>query len=118
MSGWVKLVLSAVVLFNALTVGCGSSESSGVKSGSGAGGLGGVGGAGSGGAGGSGGKACVPGSEQTCYTGPVETQGVGMCKAGVQVCREDGLGFGECKGELVPRGDSCSTKEDEDCDGK
>lgn len=61
---------------------------------------------------------CKPGEEQECYSGEVKTLGVGPCSAGSQVCDADGLGFGECKGEVLPSDETCSTLDDDDCDGK
>lgn len=57
-----------------------------------------------------------------CYHGPAGTDGIGICRAGVRVCR-DGL-WSTCEGEVVPRGDPAAGQpetacdlEDEDCDG-
>ncbi|WP_437999577.1 hypothetical protein WMF26_06340 [Sorangium sp. So ce185] len=75
---------------------------------------------GEGGGGGDGGgpsETCVPGSVIACYSGPAGTRGVGPCAAGTQTCRPNGLGFGDCVGEVTPAEDICSTPEDEDCDG-
>ncbi|AGP34138.1 hypothetical protein SCE1572_06280 [Sorangium cellulosum So0157-2] len=80
-------------------------------------GEGGGGGSDGGGGGGAPSETCVPGSVIACYSGPAGTRGVGPCAAGTQTCRPNGLGFGDCVGEVTPAEDICSTPEDEDCDG-
>jgi hypothetical protein len=60
---------------------------------------------------------CQPGSSQACYPGPPRTEGVGICKAGVERCRPDGSGFGPCEGAVLPQRESCGTEADDDCDG-
>src|SRR5262245_20572362 len=76
----------------------------------------GLGGEASGGSGGSGGatsstgtgSACKPGDTRDCYSGPPGTEGVGTCKAGSQVCNNDGMSYGPCGGEIQPLGlDKC-----------
>jgi hypothetical protein len=62
-------------------------------------------------------KVCEPGSSRACYSGPMGTDGIGMCKAGAEVCNADGTGYEECSGEVAPRPEDCATAEDEDCDG-
>jgi hypothetical protein len=89
----------------------------------GAAGSGGMGGAaGMGGATGSGGMGgamvCTPGDTQPCYEGPAGTEGVGLCKAGVQKCSADGAGYGACEGQVLPSAETCSTPGDDDCDGQ
>ncbi|MEZ4301661.1 MAG: MopE-related protein, partial [Polyangiaceae bacterium] len=61
---------------------------------------------------------CIPGSTKACYSGPPETEGVGPCKGGTQVCNDDGQGYGACEGEIAPLPETCETPEDDDCDGK
>ena len=62
---------------------------------------------------------CTPGTKRDCYTGPSGTSGKGICVGGTQTCNDDGLGFGECVGEVVPRPEDCTTADiDEDCDGE
>lgn len=71
---------------------------------------------GGGGAGGGGGfeeRACEPGERRACYTGPEGTEGIGICRAGEEVCAADGAGFGACEGEQTPTMDACGP---EDCD--
>lgn len=62
--------------------------------------------------------ACAPGVTKPCYSGPAGTEGVGVCKAGVQTCDATGSGFGPCVGEVLPGVEDCKTPADEDCDGK
>jgi alpha-tubulin suppressor-like RCC1 family protein len=52
---------------------------------------------------------------RACYTGPAGTQGVGECKAGIQVCT-NGL-WGICQGQVLPQSEICDNK-DNDCDGQ
>ena len=61
--------------------------------------------------------ACTPGEMKDCYSGPMETLGVGACQGGVQVCKLDGSGYEECAGEIVPQAETCLTPQDDDCDG-
>jgi hypothetical protein len=60
---------------------------------------------------------CMPGDTEPCYSGPPNTEGVGICMAGVRTCGADGR-FGDCAGEVLPSADDCMTPEDEDCDGQ
>lgn len=52
---------------------------------------------------------------QPCYTGPPQTENVGLCKPGTQSC----IGtLGTCNGEVLPAAhDDCFTNTDDDCDG-
>jgi Beta-propeller repeat len=63
------------------------------------------------------GSACVPQSTAPCYDGPIGTEGVGICKAGVMTCNADGMAYGPCTGEVKPKPEDCATPQDEDCDG-
>ncbi len=60
---------------------------------------------------------CVPGATVPCYSGPATSVGIGICKAGVQTCKPDGLGLGPCQGEVVPAAEDCLAPADEDCNG-
>ena len=60
---------------------------------------------------------CVPGATVPCYSGPATSVGIGICKAGVQTCKPDGLGLGPCQGEVVPAAEDCLAPADENCDG-
>jgi len=58
--------------------------------------------------------ACWGDMTLSCYNGPNKTQGVGLCKAGVQLCTS-GV-WGTCTGEVTPTKELCDGK-DNDCDG-
>ncbi|MFT3769104.1 MAG: hypothetical protein QM820_26995 [Minicystis sp.] len=60
---------------------------------------------------------CIPGAQIPCYSGPPGTEGVGICKAGVQTCNPSGMSYGACVGEVQPKPENCDTPEDENCDG-
>jgi hypothetical protein len=59
---------------------------------------------------------CIPGETQSCYSGPMGTEGVGVCHAGTMTCRADGSGFDGCVGEVLPSPERCNGVDD-DCDG-
>lgn len=63
---------------------------------------------------------CTPLMEQACkYNGPAGTENVGLCKAGVQICKMDGSAYGECTGEIGPAAsEDCATMGDDDCNGQ
>ncbi len=62
---------------------------------------------------------CVPKSTQPCYSGPKGTEGVGICTAGTQTCKDDGTDWGPCTGDVLPEAkDSCLDQLDNDCNGK
>ncbi len=63
------------------------------------------------------GCSCTPNTTQPCYTGPMGTQNVGNCKAGIQTCNGQGTAYGPCVGEVIPVMETCATPGDEDCDG-
>jgi hypothetical protein len=59
---------------------------------------------------------CVPAqTEQSCYTGPMGTAGVGSCRAGKQSC----IGtIGACTGEVRPAAiEDCLNDADDNCNG-
>ena len=60
---------------------------------------------------------CEPNTVTACYGGPVGTQDVGLCQAGIRTCNAEGTAHGPCVGEVVPQSEICATSEDEDCDG-
>ncbi|MFO0759151.1 MAG: hypothetical protein U0359_21845 [Byssovorax sp.] len=101
-----------------------STTSTGSTTGGGAGGTGGNGGgastttSGTTGGGGSGGTACVPGAAISCYDGPPNTEGVGLCVSGTRTCKADGSDYGPCLGEVTPQAETCATPGDDDCNGK
>lgn len=60
------------------------------------------------------------GERRSCYAGPTGSAGVGVCRAGSQVCqRIDGrLTWGQCNDMIVPNFEICSNGIDDDCDGE
>jgi len=60
--------------------------------------------------------ACVENAEEGCYSGPDNTAGRGICKAGTRTCR--GGVWGACSGEVLPGVEQCGDALDSDCDGK
>jgi hypothetical protein len=65
----------------------------------------------------SGSAGCSAGQVMDCYEGPEGTVGVGICKAGSQICLEDRSGFGPCEADVTPAAEDCWKSEDEDCNG-
>ena len=61
---------------------------------------------------------CAPGSEEPCYDGPMGTEDVGLCVAGIRTCADDGMSVGPCVGQVTPLVEDCETEVDDDCDGK
>jgi len=59
---------------------------------------------------------CQPKISRKCYSGKPGTEGKAHCRAGIQICKEDGSGFGPCLGEAPPKKELCNNKDD-DCDG-
>lgn len=60
---------------------------------------------------------CVMGAIQPCYASTAGSLGVGNCKSGIQECI-NGLAWGECTLQVLPKPESCATLEDDDCDGE
>lgn len=61
---------------------------------------------------------CEPGVKEDCYSGLEGTADVGICQTGTHTCQTSGMGFSECAGEVIPRGEDCYTPDiDENCDG-
>jgi hypothetical protein len=52
---------------------------------------------------------------QSCYSGPSNTVGVGVCRTGTQTC--SGGSFGNCDGEIIPTAEVCNGQDD-NCDGQ
>jgi hypothetical protein len=62
----------------------------------------------------------------SCYTGPPETDGVGICMPGSQYCSAGNWGaedengvyqIGLCEGEITPKDEDICNNADDDCDG-
>jgi Putative metal-binding motif len=141
MNGSSFLVLSFIALSSfGCSAGAVSNQSTG-SGGNGGGASGGGGGqAGQGGEGGSGGMACTPtnevcdgmdndcdsqvdedcgcidGQTQDCYSGSMETKGIGACVVGQQKCDLTG-NWGPCMGEVLPSPEGCNNVDD-DCNGQ
>jgi hypothetical protein len=60
---------------------------------------------------------CTPKATQDCYNGAAGTEGKGLCIGGKQTCKDDGMGFGPCVGEVVPTPENCASGQDQDCNG-
>jgi hypothetical protein len=56
---------------------------------------------------------CQPG--ERCYTGPLGTEGVGLCHGGFTVCKDDQWA---CADEVTPTAEVSGNTDDEDCDGE
>jgi hypothetical protein len=62
---------------------------------------------------------CTPNGTQSCYDGPQGTLGVGLCKAGLQTCNDQGTAWlAGCVGEVTPVPETCLTPGDDDCNGQ
>jgi hypothetical protein len=62
---------------------------------------------------------CLPNSVAPCYSGPPNTQNVGICKAGTKTCNGLGTAYAACVGEVLPAAmESCSNTLDDNCNGQ
>jgi hypothetical protein len=61
---------------------------------------------------------CPPNQMVACYSGPAGTAGVGICKSGLAQCNAQGTAMGPCMGEVLPQTETCTTPEDDDCNGQ
>ena len=61
-------------------------------------------------------RVCRKGEKRPCYTGRLGTNGVGLCKAGHQVCV--GGRFGSCVGQHLPAKSELCDGKDNDCNGQ
>ncbi len=59
---------------------------------------------------------CRMGETRACYTGPMNTADVGICRSGTQTCM-GGVGWGPCLNEVLPRAEICLNRLDDDCNG-
>jgi hypothetical protein len=59
---------------------------------------------------------CNPSETRDCYTGHMDTEGVGPCVGGTQLCLASGV-WGNCVGEVVPSGEICGDGIDNNCNG-
>ena len=62
---------------------------------------------------------CQANANRPCYDGPNGTNNVGACRPGTQTCAQDGSGWGNCVGEVVPGMEAghCKDGIDNDCNG-
>lgn len=60
---------------------------------------------------------CTPSAVEPCYLGAPGTEGVGACKAGTRTCKNDGLTWSLCLGQVLPAPEICANGLDESCDG-
>ncbi len=58
----------------------------------------------------------LPRTGQPCYTGPIETLGVGVCAGGTRDCQTNGA-WSACNGQVLPSAEVCGDELDNDCDG-
>jgi hypothetical protein len=58
----------------------------------------------------------VDGIDEVCYEGPINTENIGVCRAGSSLCT-DGV-FGACIGQVTPVDEACDNEIDDDCDGQ
>lgn len=61
---------------------------------------------------------CAANEASDCYSGPPNTEDVGLCAGGSAMCNGSGTQLGACEGEVVPALENCDTPGDDDCDGK
>ena len=59
---------------------------------------------------------CECSEDTSCYGGPPETRGIGLCQDGARTCADDDA-WGECDGWVEPTVELCDG-EDNDCDGE
>ena len=63
---------------------------------------------------------CKVGERRPCYTGPIGTEGEGICHGGQEFCVRNAAGQAEwssCTGQTLPRPESCNGVDD-DCNGE
>ncbi|HEY5925941.1 MAG TPA: MopE-related protein [Kofleriaceae bacterium] len=61
-------------------------------------------------------ESCDPGATRDCYTGDSITKDVGPCHGGTQHCTAAGQ-WGNCTGQVVPVGETCTDSVDNNCNG-
>ena len=59
---------------------------------------------------------CDPGEMRDCYTGHMDTEGVGPCAGGTQMCLAAGM-WGNCVGQVLPAPELCTDGIDNNCNG-
>jgi len=63
------------------------------------------------------GISCQCTEDSSCYSGPEETRGVGLCRDGTRACSANGEQWLACEGSVVPVMERCD-EQDNDCDGR
>ena len=59
---------------------------------------------------------CEVGAKLPCYAGPAGTVGEGACQLGLVTCNDQNE-WGECKGQVVPKPETClNLGQDDDCE--
>ena len=64
------------------------------------------------------GASCPCTLDPSCYGGPPDSRGVGLCSDGERACGERGESWGVCEGWVGPEPERCGGGVDEDCDGR
>jgi hypothetical protein len=59
---------------------------------------------------------CTAGMTRSCFNGPPDAPGVGICRAGTITCLSSGM-WSECRGAVTPMAEACNGRDD-DCDGE
>lgn len=59
---------------------------------------------------------CSVGQTIECYTGPMASNGVGLCASGTRTCNPILQEFGPCLDQVLPADEDCDSPADEDCD--
>ncbi len=62
------------------------------------------------------GCSCTPGTTRSCFNGPPDAVGVGVCRAGTITCIASGR-WSDCTGAVNPSAEVCNGRDD-DCDGE
>lgn len=62
---------------------------------------------------------CVPGDQRECYSGNANTKGIGICKAGKEICTPEFAWSGSCVGEVLPQNsEACGDGLDNNCNSQ
>lgn len=61
-------------------------------------------------------RECRPGTQGTCFDGPAQSAGRGICRDGQRVCDADGY-WGPCKYQVLPKPLELCNGVDDDCNG-
>ncbi len=60
-------------------------------------------------------EACIDGAQRSCFEGDAKKRHQGVCKDGIQTCRNGQ--WGPCVGQVLPQTEACNGKDD-DCDSR